>query len=187
MHCSLSCLRWLPNLFSFSSLAEHRRAESHAHLLPACIHQRSSFLSWNHTASHGAFHLVPGTWSVLLTEDSAHSEQLKVFMGCVTGIMSAQTGQKHHPEYGMTGLRMLCNETTRNLLSFMARKKLGYEKWSNFLYSAVGFWCQHQFMSCYKTLPLCTRHWDVLLSGNAVLKRKMGELCKETNHTCQNL
>lgn len=47
------------------------------------------------------------------------------FMGCFTGPATAhRQGRKHRPGHGMTDLGMLCNKATRNLLSFLARKKL---------------------------------------------------------------
>ena len=75
----------------------------------------------------------------------------------------------------------------RNLLSFVARKKLWLWKMQQ-----LPIFCSWLLVSAsnpvlLKAFSLGTRHWDLLLLGNAVLRRKMGELYKETIQTCQNL
>lgn len=149
-----------------------------------CIHQRSSFLSSNHTASSGVFHLLPGTWAASRAQRSCGNWGDP--WNALLALQQHWPGWKHGPEHGITHLRMLCNKTTRNLLSFMARKKFWLRKmhW-------LPVFCSWLLVSVsiYVILKAVTRLWTLRHAARRKCStaEKNGELCKETDQTCQNL
>lgn len=172
---------WCVLLLLFSSSlpflcerTKHHAPPKHHAGQSTCIHQRSSFLFSNHTASSGVFHLLPGTWAASRAQHSCGNWGDS--WNALLALQQHWLGWKHDPEHGITHLRMLCNKTTRNLLSFMARKKLWLRKmhW-------LPIFCSWLLVSVsiYVILKAVNRLWTLRHSAlrKCSTAEKNGELC----------
>lgn len=86
----------------------------------------------------------------------------EIAWAALLALQQHRQGWKHGPEHGSTqdtiSLRKLCNKTTRNLLSFMARKKLWLRK-MHWL-PTLGSWLLVS-VSIYVWLKTITRPWTL--------------------------